>query len=90
MNVQNATSCLFVASSSGHLEVVKYLCERGGKKLLMLSAIVSALVVFKCTDIFNNHVLVYYFQKKCAIPMQMLTCKLECAGQLNMSLHGLP
>jgi hypothetical protein len=30
-------SCLYRASREGHLEVVKYLCEQGGKELLMLT-----------------------------------------------------
>jgi hypothetical protein len=33
--VQVAASCLFTACREGHLEVVKYLCEQGGKELLM-------------------------------------------------------
>jgi hypothetical protein len=42
VRVQNATSCLYMASGQGHLEVVKYLCEQGGKELLMLTNKASA------------------------------------------------
>jgi hypothetical protein len=30
-----------MASQNGHLEVVRYLCERGGEKLLMMTENVS-------------------------------------------------
>ncbi len=41
--VQDGISCLHTASWGGHLEVVKYLCEQGGKELLMLTDKVSGL-----------------------------------------------
>jgi hypothetical protein len=40
--VQTGASCLCTASDKGHLEVVKYLCEQGGKELLMLTNKASA------------------------------------------------
>ena len=45
VDVQNGASCLLAASQDGHLEVVKYLCERGGERLLMLTNQVSFLRV---------------------------------------------
>ena len=45
MGVQNGASCLYMASQYGHLEVVKYLHEVGGKELLMLTKDVSEGVV---------------------------------------------
>ncbi len=42
--VQNGASCLYLASSKGHLEVVKFLCEQGGKELLMLTNKASGLL----------------------------------------------
>jgi hypothetical protein len=39
--VQGGSSCLLVACHAGHLDMVKYLCERGGEKLLMLMSKVS-------------------------------------------------
>ena len=44
VRVQNNASCLYIACQEGHLDVVKYLCERGGEKLLMLTTMVSELV----------------------------------------------
>jgi hypothetical protein len=46
--VQNGASCLFLACQEGHLEVVKYLYEQGGKELLMLTINVST---FKLVDV---------------------------------------
>ncbi len=43
--MQDGASCLFIASQKGHFEVVKHLCEIGGKELLMLTANVSGLVI---------------------------------------------
>ncbi len=40
--VQNGSTCLMQASSGGHLDVVKYLHEAGGEKLLMVADKVSA------------------------------------------------
>jgi hypothetical protein len=40
--VQTGASCLYIASRKGRLEVVKYLCEQGGKELLMLTNKASA------------------------------------------------
>jgi hypothetical protein len=37
MGAQDGRSCLLEASRKGHIEVVKYLCELGGEKLLMLT-----------------------------------------------------
>jgi hypothetical protein len=39
--IQEGSSCLHIASTRGHLELVKYLCERGGEVLLMLKNEVS-------------------------------------------------
>ena len=41
--VQNGWSCLHKACEKGHLDVVKYLCEHVGEKLLMLTDKVSEL-----------------------------------------------
>jgi hypothetical protein len=41
---QRGESCLYAACEMGHLEVVKFLCERGGEALLMLTRIVSVCV----------------------------------------------
>ncbi len=45
-HVQNGASCLCIACQEAHLEVVKYLCEQGGKELLMLTSKVTVLRVF--------------------------------------------
>ena len=37
MHVQNGTSCLNIAAEEGQLEVAKYLAEKGGRELLMLT-----------------------------------------------------
>ena len=42
--MQDGASCLMVASQNGHLEVVRYLCERGGEKLLLMADNVSVYV----------------------------------------------
>ncbi len=42
VRVQRGMSCLYAASFNGHLEVVKYLYEVGGKELLKLNDNVSA------------------------------------------------
>ncbi len=39
--LQNGVSSLVIASQIGHLDVVKYLCEIGGKKLILLANDVS-------------------------------------------------
>jgi hypothetical protein len=41
IHIQDGASCLHTACQWGHLEVVKYLCERGGEELLMLTDKVS-------------------------------------------------
>jgi hypothetical protein len=41
VHLQDGLSCLFAASSAGHLEVVKYLSELGGEELMMLRTKVS-------------------------------------------------
>ena len=41
MPVQDGESCFHSACQEGHLEVAQYLCERGGKELLMLTRYVS-------------------------------------------------
>ncbi len=45
MHVQDGWSCLHSACQEGHLEVAQYLCERGGKELLMLRNNVSHIPV---------------------------------------------
>ncbi len=42
MLAQNDVSCLHYASLNGHLDVVKYLCDKGGKVLWMKSDKVHA------------------------------------------------
>ncbi len=39
--MQDGWSCLHIASFHGHLDVVEYVCEVGGERLLMLSDKVS-------------------------------------------------
>ena len=46
VDLQEGASCLFVASEKGHLDIVKYLCKKGGKQLLMLSKIVGFTHVY--------------------------------------------
>jgi hypothetical protein len=41
MAEQNGSSCLDSACIEGHMDVVKYLCERGGQELLMFQDMVS-------------------------------------------------
>ena len=43
VHAQVGTSCLYIACTNAHLNVVKYLCELGGEKLLMLTNNVSEL-----------------------------------------------
>ncbi len=42
---QEKETCLIVASWKNNLDVVKYLCERGGDKLLMQADNVSVILV---------------------------------------------
>jgi hypothetical protein len=52
-NAQRGWSCLMVAAHSGHLEVVKYLVEVGGKELLMLvDKVYSDQPFFSCCFIY--------------------------------------
>ena len=44
--MQGGQTCLMWASGSGHLEVVKYLCEVGGKELVMMTCNVSTLYAY--------------------------------------------
>ena len=46
LSVQAGRSCLHKACKAGSLEVVKYLCERGGEKLLMLTSNVRSSCLF--------------------------------------------
>jgi hypothetical protein len=45
---QGGRSCLHLACEGGHLDVVKYLCERWGEALLMLTTKVRELCVWTC------------------------------------------
>ncbi len=45
MNVQDGSSCLHFACSGGSLEIVKYMYELGGEKLLMLQSKVRVCVI---------------------------------------------
>jgi len=45
VNVQDGTSCLHFACSGGSLEIVKYMYELGGEKLLMLQSKVRVCVI---------------------------------------------
>ena len=45
MNEQDGTSCLHFACSGGSLEIVKYMYELGGEKLLMLTPQVRVCVI---------------------------------------------
>ncbi len=40
---QRAGTCLMLACARGHLDVVKYVCEVGGKELVMATDTVSDL-----------------------------------------------
>ncbi len=51
---QDGSSCLMVASDGGHLEVVKHLCEHGGKELLMHAAEVRCLSHLACLLLFER------------------------------------
>ncbi len=41
----DCSTCLHVACGAGHLDVVKYLCEHGGKELLMKLRYVRAILL---------------------------------------------
>ncbi len=43
LNVQDSSTCLYMACHNGHLEVVKYLCNLGGDELLGLTQKVSLI-----------------------------------------------
>jgi hypothetical protein len=43
VRAQNGASCLLIACQRGLLDVAKYLCERGGERLLMLTTDVSVV-----------------------------------------------
>jgi hypothetical protein len=45
MRVQNAVSTLMIASQVGHFEVVKFLCEKGGDRLLKYVGNVSHVFI---------------------------------------------
>jgi hypothetical protein len=51
--LQRGETCLISASKGGHIEVVKYLCEVGGKELVMMTDMVSAECLFAhvCTNV---------------------------------------
>jgi hypothetical protein len=45
----DCSTCLHVACGAGHLDVVKYLCERGGNELLMkLRYVRTVMVLYVC------------------------------------------
>lgn len=46
--MQDSSLCMYHASSKGHLEVVKFLCEWDSKALLMLTDKVSSCACFFC------------------------------------------
>ena len=49
--VQYGMSCLFLPCHEGRLEVVKYLCNQGGKELLMLTDYVSDFIMDVCAHV---------------------------------------
>jgi hypothetical protein len=53
VHVQSRVSCICTACYNGHLEVVKYLCEQGGKELLMLTDKVSHKTVLLSLSLFS-------------------------------------
>ena len=48
-------TCLHTACKNGHVDVAKYLCERGGERLLMLTMNVSHCLL-ACTCFFEAYV----------------------------------
>ncbi len=44
-DAQTGVSCLFLACQNGHFEIVKYLCELGGEKLMMMTATEVSFII---------------------------------------------
>jgi hypothetical protein len=47
----DCSTCLHVACGARHLDVVKYLCEHGGKELLMKLRYVRAVWLYVCLPV---------------------------------------
>jgi hypothetical protein len=54
MHVQDGWSCLHSGCKGGHLELAQYLCERGGKELLMLTDYVSHIQYVLLVDAYPH------------------------------------
>ena len=69
----DCSTCLHVACGAGHLDVVKYLCERGGEELLMQIRYVRAVMsVFVCVCV--------CLCLCCVVSSFAGGCEYDCAG----------